>query len=103
MATAPRPELRSGQVLNQSCSSRRELSNAMSQSSRRRREEVDSRLLVVESQTVSLTPGSSFAITWAADARIANARPFSIFTFQDLSNDTKNTPMRGVLGLVVEL
>jgi len=34
---------------------------------------------------------------------MANARPFSISTFQDLSNDTKNTSMRGVLGLAVEL
>jgi len=33
----------------------------MSHSSRRRREEVDSRLLVVRSQTASLTPGPSFA------------------------------------------
>jgi hypothetical protein len=32
-----------------------------------------------------------------------NARPFSISTLQDLSNDTKNTSMRGVLGLSVEL
>jgi len=31
---------------------------------------------------------------------MANARPFSISTLQDLSNDTKNTPMRGVLGLL---
>jgi len=41
-------------------------------------------------------------ITWAADVRIANARAFSKSTFQDLSNDTKNTPMRGVLPLAVE-
>ncbi len=54
-------ELGSGRVLNQSCSSRRELSNAMSHSSRRRQEKVDSRLLVVGSQTVNLTPGPSFA------------------------------------------
>jgi hypothetical protein len=31
-------------------------------------------------------------ITWAADVQIANARPFLISKFQDLSNDTKNTP-----------
>jgi len=34
---------------------------------------------------------------------MANARPFSISTLEDLSNDTNNTPMRGVLGLAVEL
>jgi hypothetical protein len=56
-----RPELESGRGLNQSCSSRRELSNAMSQSCCTRREKVDSRLLVVGSQTASLTPGPSFA------------------------------------------
>jgi len=55
-----RPELRSGRVLNQSCSSHRELFNAMSHSFRRCREEVDSQLLVVGSQTGSLTPGPSF-------------------------------------------
>jgi len=32
-----------------------------------------------------------------------NARAFSISTLQDLSNDTKNAPMRGVLGPAVEL
>jgi len=34
---------------------------------------------------------------------MADARPFSISTLQDLSNDTKNAPMKGVLGLAVEL
>jgi len=34
---------------------------------------------------------------------MANARPFSISTLQNLSNDIKNTSMRGVLGLAVEL
>ena len=58
---APRPDLRSGRGLNQTCSPRRELSNAMSHSRSARREQVDSRLLVVGSQTTSLTPGPSFA------------------------------------------
>jgi hypothetical protein len=56
-----RPELESGRSLNQSCSSRQELSNAMPHSRCSRREEVDSRLLVVGSQTANLTPGPSFA------------------------------------------
>ncbi len=47
--------------LNQSCSSPCELSNTMSHFFSRRREKVDSRLLVVESQTSSLTPGPPFA------------------------------------------
>jgi hypothetical protein len=56
-----RPKLRSGRALNQTCSSRRDLSNAMSHSCCKLREEVDSRLFVVGSQTVSLIPGPSFA------------------------------------------
>jgi hypothetical protein len=42
-------------------------------------------------------------ITWAIDVQMTNARAFSISTFQDLSNDTKNAPIRGVLGLAIEL
>ncbi len=56
-----RPELGLGRALNQSCSSPRELSNAMLHSRCRCREKVDSRLLMVGSQTASLTPGPSFA------------------------------------------
>jgi hypothetical protein len=48
-------------------------------------------------------PALLLPITWAADAQMTNARPFSISTFQDLFNDTKNTPMQGFLGLFVEL
>jgi hypothetical protein len=58
---ASRPDLRSGRGLNQTCIPLRELSNAMSHSSNAHRERVDSRLLVVGSQTTSLTPGPSFA------------------------------------------
>jgi hypothetical protein len=58
---APHPKLGSGQALNQSCNTRRELSNAMLHSLRRRRKKVDSWLLVVGSQTGNLTPGPSFA------------------------------------------
>jgi hypothetical protein len=56
-----RSKLGSGRGLNKSCSSRRDLSNAMSHSCYTRQEEVYSRLLVVGSQTASLTPGPSFA------------------------------------------
>ncbi len=61
--TAITPDCRVGsrRGLNQSCSSRRDLSNAMSHSRIGHREEVDSRLLVVGSQTDNLTPGPSFA------------------------------------------
>jgi hypothetical protein len=47
--------------LNRTCSPRRDLSNNVSHSRFGLWEEVDSRLLVVGSQTTSLTPGSSFA------------------------------------------
>jgi hypothetical protein len=42
-------------------------------------------------------------ITWAANVEMTNARPFSIFALQELSNDIKKISMRGVLGLAVEL
>jgi len=47
--------------LNQTCSSRRDLSNDVSHSQFEGRKEVDSRLFVVGSQIASLTPGPSFA------------------------------------------
>jgi len=47
--------------LNQTCNPRRDLSNDVSHSQFGLREEVDSWLLVVGSQTTSLTPGPSFA------------------------------------------
>jgi hypothetical protein len=47
--------------LNQSCSPRQDLSNDVSHSQIGCWEEVDSRLLVVGSQTASLTPDPSFA------------------------------------------
>jgi hypothetical protein len=58
---APRPDLGSGRGLNQSYSPQRELSNAVLHSWSARWERVDSRLLVVGSQTANLTPGLSFA------------------------------------------
>jgi hypothetical protein len=59
--TTPGSNLRLEWGLNQSCSSPWELSNAPSHSICRRREEVDSQLLVVGSQTANLTPSPSFA------------------------------------------
>ncbi len=55
-----RPELGSGQGLNQTCSSPRELFNGVSHSPCTHRNQVDSPLLVVGSQIASLTPGPSF-------------------------------------------
>jgi hypothetical protein len=58
---SPDSRVRSRCGLKQSCSPCRELSNAVSHSQIGCREQVDSRLLVVGSQTGSLTPGPSFA------------------------------------------
>jgi len=58
---SPRSDLRLEWGLNQSCSSSRKLSNALSHSFCQRWEEVDSWLLVVGSQTTNLTLGPSFA------------------------------------------
>jgi len=102
-AITPDCKVRSQQGLNQSCSPCRDLFNAVSHSQFGRREQVDSRLLMVGSQTANLTPGPSFAYNLGWRCPNCQSRPFSISTFQDLSNDTKNAPMRGVLGLSVEL
>jgi hypothetical protein len=58
---SPDCRVRSRRGLKQSCSPCRDLFNAVLQSQIGCRKEVDSRLLVVGSQTVSLTPGPSFA------------------------------------------
>jgi hypothetical protein len=60
-AIIPRPDFGSQRGLNQSYSPQRELSNAVLHSRSACREQVDSRLLVIRSQTFSLTPGPSFA------------------------------------------
>jgi len=88
---------------NQSYSSPQELSNTLSQSFCRRREEVDSWLLVIGSQTANLTPGPSFAHNLGyrclnglceAILDIYTSRPFHWY---------KNTPMWGVLTPAIEL
>jgi len=56
----PRPKLGSGRGLNQSCISPRELFNGVSHFTCTHRNWVDSRLLVVGSQTASLAPSPSF-------------------------------------------
>jgi hypothetical protein len=59
--TAITPDCRVGSRWGLNQSPRQDLSNAMSHTQIGRREEVDSRLLVVRSQTGSLTPSPSFA------------------------------------------
>jgi len=57
----PDSQVRSPRGLNQTCNPCPDLSNDVLHSQFGRWEEVDSRLLVVGSQNVSLTPGPSFA------------------------------------------
>jgi hypothetical protein len=57
----PDYRIESQRGFNQSCNPRRSLSNDVLHSQIECREEVDSRLLVVRSQTASLTPSPSFA------------------------------------------
>jgi hypothetical protein len=102
-AITPRPDFGSRRGLNQSCSPQRELSNAVLHSQSAPREHVDSRLLVVGSQTVSLTPGPSFAHNLGCRCPNDQCEAIWTSTLRDLSNDTKITPRRGVLGLAVEL
>jgi hypothetical protein len=98
----PNCKFRSQWDLNQTCSPRWDLSNNVSHSQFGRREEVDSRLLVVKSQTASLTPSPSFAHNMGY--RCPNDQCEAIFDIyaSNLFNDTKNTSMRGVLGLADE-
>jgi len=96
-AVAPCPELGLGRALNQSYSSRQELFNAGLHSLKRRREEVDSQLLVVGSQNGKLTPDLSFAHNLGCRFQMGNARSFWTSTFQELFIDIKNTPRQGNL------
>jgi hypothetical protein len=73
----PDCEVWSQQGLNQSCNPLRDLSNDVSHSQFGRREEVDSWLFVVGSQTASLTPGPSFAINLGY--RCSNGQGEAIF------------------------
>jgi hypothetical protein len=74
---SPDCRFRSRRGLKQSCSSRRELSNAVLRSQIGHREEVDSRLLMVGSQTGNLTPGPSFGHNLRFRyIQMSNASPF---------------------------
>jgi hypothetical protein len=65
--------------LNQSCSPRRDLSNAMSHSQFGGREEVYSQLLWSGVKLSVWLPALLLPMTWATDVQMANARPFSIY------------------------
>jgi hypothetical protein len=91
------PKLGLGRGLKQSCNSPQELSNGVSHFTCMHRDRVDSRLLMVGSQTTSLTLALLSTITCAANVQMVHARPFWTSTLQDLFKGIKNTSMQGVL------
>jgi hypothetical protein len=95
--------LRLGWDFKQSCRSPQELSNAMSHTICKRRDQVDSRLLMVESQIVNLTPGPSFAHNLVC--RCSNGSREAILNIYTSSPFQwhQNTPMRDVLTPAIEL
>jgi hypothetical protein len=74
----------------------------MSHSKIRCREEVDSRLLMVGSQTANLIPGPFLPITWVADVQMANARHFGHLHFKTFPMTPRTPQMRDVLASTVE-
>ncbi len=99
--TSP-PDLRLGWGLKQTCSFPWELSNGVSHSTCTHRGRVDSRLLMVGSQTASWFLTFLSTITCATDVQMAHARPFWTSTLQDLYNGIMNTSMQGVLTPEIE-
>jgi len=102
-AITPECGVWSQRVLNQSCSPRRGLSNDMSHYLRQCREGVDSRLLVVKSQTASLTPGPSFAHNLGCKCPNGQCEAiFDIYVSRPFQWHQEHS-MRGVVSLAVEL
>jgi hypothetical protein len=97
-----RSDLRLGQGLKQTCSSPWELSNGVSHSTYTRRDWVDCRLLMVGSQTANLTPGLSFSHNLCCWCPNGSCEVISDIYTSNLSNDIKNTSMRGVLTPIIE-
>jgi hypothetical protein len=58
---------------------------------------VDSRLLVVRSQTANLIPGFLLTITCVSDVQMGHANPFQTSKFQELFNDIKTVSIQWVL------
>jgi hypothetical protein len=99
----PDCEVWSQQGLNQTCSPRQDLSNDVSHSQFGGREEAIPNFLWSGVKLAVWLSALLLPITWVTYVQMAKTRPFSLSTLQELSNDTKNTSMRGVLGLAVEL
>jgi hypothetical protein len=94
---SPDCKVRSRRGLNQSCISLWELSNAMLHSRIRCQEEVDSWLLMVRSQTASLTLGPSFAHNLGCKCPNGSCKAILDMYTSNLSNDIKNVTSRWVL------
>ncbi len=87
---SPDCRVRSQRGLKQSCNPRRDLSNAVLHSQIGCRKEVDSRLLVVRSQTASLTPDPSFSHNLCLRRPNEQCEPILTSTFQELFNGLKS-------------
>jgi hypothetical protein len=98
----PCSDLWSWWSLKQTCSSPWDFFNGVLHSACTHRGQVDSRLLMVGSQTASLTPGPSFAHNLCCKCPNGPCEAFSTFTLQDLSNGIKNTSRRGGLTPKIE-
>ncbi len=99
----PCSDLQSGWGMKKTCNSPSELSNGVLHSACTHRGRVDSRLLVVGSQIVNLTPGLSFAHNLCCICPNGPCKAFLTSTLQDLSNGIKNTSRRGVLTPAIKL
>jgi hypothetical protein len=95
-------DLRLGRGQKQSFSSPQELSNSVSHSLCTHRGWVDSWLLMVGSQTPSLTPDLSFDHNLCYRCPNCSCEAIFEFTLWDLSNGIKNTSRRGVLAYTIE-
>jgi len=96
-------DLRLGWGLKQTCSSRWELSNNVLHSLCTHQGRVDSWLLMVESQTTSLTPGPSFCHNLCCRCPNGSCKTiFDIYTSINF-NDMKKSSMQGVLTPAIEL
>jgi hypothetical protein len=99
----PSSDLRLRWGLKKTCNSPQDLSNDVSHSTCAHRDWVDTRLLVVGSQTGSLTPGPFFDHNLCCKCPNGSCEEFRTSTLQDLFNDIKHTSMRGVLTPAIKL
>jgi hypothetical protein len=87
----------------QSCSSHQELSNDIWHATYTQVNRVDSRLLMIKNQTTNLTSSLSFAHNLCFRFPNGSCEPILTSTFQELSNDIKNSSIHWVLTPAIAL